>query len=734
MNRVLKYLLVAAFVALFALASPSTVFAGGMPDFWDQWERERQALQDQIRDMERQLSDANRPAPTPRPAANPNIRLVQPQSIVLNPGEVQYVDVVVRNIGNAVANNTLVTATTSADASFSVEFINNSNVLGNVAQNNERIIRMRLSADANAAANTHNLRFEFAYRTRDENVTSDDSISVRIDAQAQTPQIMLRNFTTNTQQIFPGDSFVVSAEFINLGEGNAYNVQATIADGLDSDGIFLSGSPNAPFLQTMTPGYSRQISFEFTASSRISSGTFPIVFELAGRDHAGDEISERFTYFLTVVAPLAGESRAFLSLSAAAPGGVFRVNERATISLVITNNGNLPARNIRVAANTNAEAIVPQSADRDTIGVLEPGASHALSFAFSPTAEASSQYHTIGFEVRYDTGASGDIESDSFEQFVGINVYNPERDDENRASRPRILVTDYTVYPNIVSAGREFDLFLTFQNTSSTRPVQNIKVTLAAVEYEERSGAVFTTVGASNTFFVESMAPGESAQHQLRMFTVPNALPRTYNIEVIFEYEDEDFEEFTERDQLSINVRQVTRLEVDGLMIPSHATQFQPVFVDFSIINSGRVTLSSLRIAMEGDSFDNTGMNIWVGNMGMGNSANYSGQFTPMELGEQHGVLIVSGEDAIGELVEFRQEFTIFVDEMMVWDEMGMMDDMFGRPGFDDMMDMPTEGGLFNGILPWIIGALVIIGLGAATTIIVVRKRRNKRDLFEDLQ
>ena len=732
MNRIKKGLLAIVFAALFALVLPTVVFAGNLPDFWEQWERERIELENQVRNLQQQLNEANRPQPTPRPVANPNIRLVQPQSIVLIPGEVQYIDVVVRNIGNAVANNTLVTAI--ADAPFTIEFINNSNILGNVAQNNERNIRMRISADANAPANTHSLRFEFAYRTRDENVTSEDSISVRIDAQAQTPQIMLRDFSTNVMQIFPGDNFQISAELLNLGEGNAYNVQAAIADGLNPEGIFLSGSPNAPFLQTMPPGYTRQISFGFTASSRISSGTFPIVFELTGRNHAGEDISERFTYFVTVIAPLAGESRAFLSLNASAPAGVFRVNERAAVSIVISNNGNLPARNIRVAANTNAEAIVPQSADRDTIGILEPGASQALTFVFSPTADAASQYHTIGFEVTYDTGASGDSETDSFEQFVGISVYNPDRDEENRRSRPRILITEYSVYPNIVSAGREFDLFMTFQNTSSTQAVQNIKITLAAVEYEERSGAVFTTVGASNTFFAESLAPGESRQHQLRMFTVPNALPRTYNIEVIFEYENENFDELVEREQLSINVRQVTRLEIDGLMIPSHATQYQPVFVDFSIINSGRVTLSSLRIAMEGDTFDNTGMNIWVGNMGMGNSANYSGQFTPMELGEHHGVLIVSGEDAIGEVIEYRHEFTIYVSEMMAWDDMGMGDGMPGRPGWDGGMDMPGQNGLFNGILPWIIGALVIIGIGAATTIIIVRKKRNNRDIFEDLQ
>jgi len=162
---------------------------------------------------------------------------------------------------------------------------------------------------------------------------------------------------------------------------------------------------------------------------------------------------------------------------------------------------------------------------------------------------------------------------------------------------------------------------------------------------------------------------------------------------------------------------------------------FNPVFVDFSVINSGRVTLSNLNIEMEGDTFDTTGMNIWVGNMGMGNTANYSGQFTPMEVGEHHGAIIVSGEDATGEVVEYRHEFTIFVDEMPVWDDMGFddMGMMHGRPGFDDGM-MMVEHGEGRAWLPLVIGALVVIGVGAAVTIFIIRKRNNNRDIFQDLQ
>ena len=670
------------------------------------------------------------PAPTPRPTPtpqHPNLRLVQPQSIALTPGEVQYVDIVVRNIGNANANNSLVTA--SVDGPFGIEFLNNANVLGNVPQNAERTVRARITTDANASAGFHSINLDFSFRTQREGIpeNTSDTISVRIDAAARTPQLMLRNFFT-PMQITPGTTFTINSELINLGEGNAYNVQAAIAEGLSSDGIFLAGSPNAPFMQTVEPDHSSPISFTFTASERITSGTFPIVFEVTGRDHAGEAISERFTYFVTVTTPHGGANRAFISLAITGAGGVIEVNGHANISMTVTNTGSFAARNIRIAATpSNMEAIVPASASVLTIGNLEPGESQNLSFTFSPTSDAGSHYHMVGFDVTYDTGIAD--ETDSFEQFIGINVNNPDDRRNGGGSRPRLMVSAYSVNPQIVSAGEEFDLYMTFQNMSSTRSIYNIRVAIEAIEYEEGSGAVFTTVGASNTMFIESLAPRQAMDQHLRMFTVPNALPRTYNIGIIFDYEDSDYEEFSETAMLSVNVQQVARLEVANISILPFATVGQPVFVDFNIINSGRVTLGNLRVEMQGP-FDTAAMDIFAGNMGRGNQAGFSGSFIPEIPGEQQGVLIVSGEDEVGNLIEVRHEFTVFVDEAMMWeDDMMWGDDrMMWEDGY-----FGGEEGESGGIWVWVVGIIVAVTACAVGFALYMKRKKNKQDPFADL-
>jgi len=688
-------------------------------------------LEDRNSQLQRQLNDALR---QPRPAQVPNIRLVQPQSLVLS-DEAVYVDIIVRNIGRGQAVNALASATT--DGPFTVEFLNNTNNIGQLGENSNHTIRARLAPTGAAAAGTYALNLEFAFRSRDATVEglSSDSISVRIDRQALLPQLSLRDFSSGRERIFPGNGFNIVANLTNLGTASAYNVQVSIADGLDAEGIFLSGGINAPFHQVVEAGHISQVEFALTASERISSGTFPVTFEISGRDSVGEEVSDRFTYFVTVLAAAEATGRASLSLSASGPGGIFSPNQQANVSLTVSNNGTVAARNVRIEANV-AEGIVPQSASVQTISILEPGASQQLHFAFSPTAEAASQYHMVGFVVDYSIGVRGaEDETESFSQYVGINVYNPEDEEERQqGSRPRMLVSAYSVNPQLPFAGSEFDLYMTFQNASSTRRVYNIKITLQAMEHAERAGAVFTPVGASNTIFIESLGPRETIDKHLRMFTVPNADPRTYNIEVTFDYEDEDFEEFQEVEQISVSVRQITRLEVSNLQIPAQAPVWNPIFLDFNIINSGRVTLANLRVSLEGN-FDTSGIDIFVGNMGRGNSASFSGNFTPIIPGEQAGTLTVSGEDETGELVYYRHDFVLYVEDMMMRDEGDMVhyhDMMMDR----DMMFGDESGSGMPNLRMFLIW-LAIPVLGAIIVVVILLVRRNKRskaDIFENLQ
>jgi hypothetical protein len=348
----------------------------------------------------------------------------------------------------------------------------------------------------------------------------------------------------------------------------------------------------------------------------------------------------------------------------------------------------------------------------------------------------------IGFRVEYETAGATPPDTASFEQFAGVNVNNPGTTaNEDRFGKPRMIVSAYSVDPQIVSAGRQFDLALSFQNASSERTVSNIKVTLEAIEQTQGQGAVFTPVGGSNTIFIDEINPKGTVDTVLRMYAVPDAEARTYNLRVRFVYEDEDFNTYEEIEQISISVRQVVRLETSDIYVPPMAFPYQPVFLSFNISNTGRVSIANIRVRVEGN-FEARDFNTLAGNLGRGNQMFFQGNFMPMEPGDQYGAIIITGEDNTGELIELvRHDFTLHVMEMGGWDDGG---DWREGGGWDDgrfegrwPME-PEEQTLWEKIMDFVTKPIVwgsaagVAALVIIVIIVLVKRSRGKREFDFD--
>jgi len=292
----------------------------------------------------------------------------------------------------------------------------------------------------------------------------------------------------------------------------------------------------------------------------------------------------------------------------------------------------------------------------------------------------------------------------------------------------------------IVQAGREFDLELTFKNTSGNRTVRNIRVTLSVAEEvttgTERRGSVFTPVGRSSTFFIDGIEPLAEVQEHIRFYTLPDAPPRNYIINVNFEYEDTDNNPFDMRESIGINVKQVTKLDTSEMYLPEYADAYMPIFINFELFNTGRVTLSNLMIRVEGN-FNVNQSSVFYGTLSPGSMDFYDNVITPIESGRQEGAIVISYEDDSGEHIEERKEFVI---EVMSSGEIGG-DGMWGdRPPFgtgdmvwdDDLqMFVPANKGSGNMLLMIGIPAGVVVIAGVTIFIILRARRKKKRRLVE---
>lgn len=758
---------------------------------WECMLREVVRLQGEINDLQRLNSDliwelanaGQEPPPPPPPpptiprANTPNPRLQSPQNITVTAGETVEFDILIRNIGSGVANNFLSQATPSAGAPFTVEFLNNSNMVGFINTNRTHTMRIRITVNREAESGNHSIAFNNLFRdSNDDNESTTDTLSVRVvGADDGAANVRLSNFRMAgaSNVVGAGESFVISANVQNIGAAIARDVQV-LPQGLGTSGIFFAG--DVPSFATMEAGYSGVVNFTFQTSADITSGSHSIEFYVTHRDGSGT-----FPFFVNVYAPEDDSLANFEIRNMVVPTGVFNVDQTATISFYVYNVGDVEARNIRVeSAAENPTAIVPvQTASTQTIASLAPGESHRLTFSFSPRSAATTRSYAIGFTVRYG--------EDSFEQFAAINVFNPEAEDDEEGSRtqiPRVIIANTILNPTTPRAGHEFEMEVTFRNTSATRSVNNVRILMEEVIGTTQQGqtpqfAGFTPLGGSNTLFIDYIGPRQEITMNLRFTTVMEATPGSHNMRFSFDYQDEDFYTHEATEQIAIPVTQVSRLEISNVELAESGMVGMSVWFQYRIINSGRVNLINVRTRTEGP-FDVALAGRYIGQINAQRTADFNGQFTPLEPGEHRGSFIVYGEDPAGEIVELVHEFVIFVeggfsdDYSGNWAEGGGMGDMgMMRPGGDMGMgdawcpvaeEMVTTGywseethewvslgewcpetgawlphgsdgfdfmGFIRRPVVWIVGGGIILA-AAVVSVVLIRRKRDDFDLDED--
>ena len=750
--RLFKFVATFMLVAILSLSTPLQLVADELPTWAELWRLVRQ-LDQEIAGLRRQLELlqlANEIAPpvvpeptpvaTPPPVFAPHLRLINPQNLTVVRGEVLEVPITIRNIGFHAAVNVLVRAEAVVGTPFIVDFVGGTNNVSIIPENSQRNMTLRIEVDENAPPGTDYtilLTHYFRHQGGVNIVTLNDTIRVRVVGDDQDePAIRVGNFRLhNLLPVQPGERFTASINLRNIGDVEARDISIGLPN-MNVESIFFVGDLNYARTESLEVGGEITKSFTFQASDRLMGGTFPIDFTVSFRDGGGSLHQETFTFFVNVAV---GATPNLEIRNIAAPIGRLGVGEVGTFTFTLHNVSSTEARSIRVEAIPEDDSIVPMGTPGiQNIQTLAPGAEIPLTFSFSPRASASTRSYTINFSVSFLDVPTG--ERITIPQFVAFNVFNPEeRDDpgdERRVQIPRVIVSDYSVYPQIPRAGREFDMSITFRNTNMIRSVNNIRITLEALEGTEGQGAVFTPVGGSNTLFVDFLGPGEEITKNLRFFTVNDALPRSYNMRVGFEYQCQDFYEFSATENLSISVAQVVRLETDGLAIPPHGSVGSNVWIRFSVLNSGRVPLYGMRIRVDGP-FDGTEFNRFIGNLPAQRQISYDGQFRPLEEGTHEGAIVIYGEDATGAIIEYIHEFTIFVDEGF-----GMGDWDFGEfPGGDWMWDdreWMDEGEGFDFLefvrrpVVWIPAAGVLAAVVITVIVVVAVKRRKSNKLVFD--
>jgi hypothetical protein len=369
---------------------------------------------------------------------------------------------------------------------------------------------------------------------------------------------------------------------------------------------------------------------------------------------------------------------------------------------------------------------------------VKPGESKKITFSFQSQADAKRGSSPL--TVKVEAAASGTEAPIAITQAVSVFVTGPEAPADSSKNVPKIIVYSYSADPALVTAGSEFDLNLTFMNTHAVKSIRNIKANFTVNEASSETGSVFTPVGSSNTFYIDTIAPKETVERKIRLYTIPDAKSKTYNVTISFDYEDTDGNPYKTDEVIGIPVYQPSRFEISEPSFQTDMTVGQPASVSFEMYNLGKTILYNvkMKVVFEPEGIiDVTPKSQYYGNYDPGKNEYAEVTLNPMMAGTASGKIIVTYESATGEVQEAVKDFSVNVIEMPPMpDNPGEVIGPDGKPVplGPDGQPLPIEPD--KGIAAKVIGSIwgkigiAVVVLGIVVAIILrIRKKKHEKGL-----
>ena len=287
----------------------------------------------------------------------------------------------------------------------------------------------------------------------------------------------------------------------------------------------------------------------------------------------------------------------------------------------------------------------------------------------------------------------------------------------------KLVVEAITTDPLNPKAGENFEVVLSLKNTSASYYVQNVEVT-----YTTEEDALMPTSG-SNSVYIAKIDKSESFEQRLPVKASPELTNENVKIELAMEYEDKKLTALTATQSVMVKVQQVQRMQLDELQLPTTQTVAgDSADVSLGIFNLGRTVLYNVTAKVVCDNPNlMMGQSFFGGNMDPGTSKTAELEVTPVEGGQYNASVVVTYENAMGEVTTETRPFALTVAalEEMNYDEMMDYEEPAPEP------QAPSAAEIMQYLPLWVYAAVGLILL-AVILAIAMSARRRRRRMFED--
>lgn len=591
-----------------------------------------------------------------------------------------------------------------------------------------REVEVRVRIPQSAEAGTYKISVTGKTRIDGEIVKVSGEAYVRVNGGSKNKaQLKINRVDVLPEaNIVPGSYVAFGYEIENISDVLAKNVELNIS-GLAAAGLSVRGGTTTQKVKAIEAGKKIYLYYEMNVAKTAKFGSYEIKTDLSYESEFNKEpIKEETTAFINIGGDASQDSQLIIQ-DLKFPSATLGVNKTFDVSFKIRNQGQSIAKRIRASAKSDdPSGVVSRTVSDILVRDLAPGEEEIVSYKFFTTKGGSTKNYPINIKIEYLDDFTEGKEPKTVEQIVGVFLNNPENVGDGKdakKSTPKLIIDRYEFEPKLPLAGNEFEMNLSFYNTNAKKAVKNIKIDLTSQDTSKSDSntagsSVFTPVDSSNTFYIGRIAPSGKVEKTIKMFVVPDATAKTYNITANFEYEDDENNEYKSSENIGVPVYQESKLDIDPINYQTNAMVGDSIPINANFYNTGKVTLYNFKVTLTADNATVNNGTYYIGNFNSGGQDVYEGSIMPNEAGEIKGKLKFTYEDSTGEVKEKEEDINITVEEAPP------MDPNAGPDG------MPLPDGAM-GDTPWykkplfyIPVALVILG---AIGFVVFKKLKNKK-------
>ena len=591
-----------------------------------------------------------------------------------------------------------------------------------------REVEVRVRIPQSAEAGTYKISVTGKTRIDGEIVKVSGEAYVRVNGGSKNKaQLKINRVDVLPEaNVVPGSYVAFGYEIENISDVLAKNVELNIS-GLAAAGLSVRGGTTTQKVKAIEAGKKIYLYYEMNVAKTAKFGSYEIKTDLSYESEFNKEpIKEETTAFINIGGDASQDSQLIIQ-DLKFPSATLSVNKTFDVSFKIRNQGQSIAKRIRASAKSDdPSGVVSRTVSDILVRDLAPGEEETVSYKFFTTKGGSTKNYPINIKIEYLDDFTESKEPKTVEQIVGVFLNNPENVGDGKdakKSTPKLIIDRYEFEPKLPLAGNEFEMNLSFYNTNAKKAVKNIKIDLTSQDTSKSDSntagsSVFTPVDSSNTFYIGRIAPSGKVEKTIKMFVVPDATAKTYNITANFEYEDDENNEYKSSENIGVPVYQESKLDIDPINYQTNAMVGDNIPITANFYNTGKVTLYNFKVTLTADNATVNNGTYYIGNFNSGGQDVYEGSIMPNEAGEIKGKLKFTYEDSTGEVKEKEEDINITVEEAPP------VDPNMGPDG------MPLPDGAM-GDTPWykkplfyIPVALVILG---AIGFVVFKKLKNKK-------